>query len=291
MQKLTYINLLNESVVFANTAPFVFCSITGTGPVDIDTKELRGAYQHGATLTGWRRDKRDVTVTLHIQGRDRADMYRQRLSLSGMLSMERAMSGAERARIIYENDYGRWWTWAVPNGEIAWGKRLVNYTPSTKLRFTCECPWWFAMKEEAVTFRYSDSAFILPFSLPVQLGSRDFSAEAVNGGQTSAPVRIWIHGAGETPALVNRTTGADIRLTGPLPMGSVLHVNTDPDALEATLTDAAGETRNAFGLVDVSHPISLFDLRSGINEIVYEPGGDSSQTVIEMRWYDRFEGV
>ncbi len=27
------------------------------------------------------------------------------------------------------------------------------------------------------------------------------------------------------------------------------------------------------------------------DEIVYEPGGDSSQTVIEMRWFSRYEGV
>ena len=68
MQKLTYINLLNESVVFQNAAPYVFCEIDGIGPVDVVMKELRGAYQHGATLTGWQREKREVSVTMHIHG-------------------------------------------------------------------------------------------------------------------------------------------------------------------------------------------------------------------------------
>lgn len=291
MQKLTYINLLNESVVFQNAAPYVFCEIDGIGPVDVVMKELRGAYQHGATLTGWQREKREVSVTMHIHGATVAAMYRQRQRLSGQLSLERAMEGTARARLLYENDHGRWWTWAVPSGGVSWGKRAGSFTVSTKLRFVCESPWWYAMTADAISFRYGESAFMLPFQFPIRLGQRGFTAEAQNKGQTAVPVEIWVYGAGETPALNNRDTGASLRLTAPLPVGSVLYLNTDPSALAATITDVQGLSSNAFGLVDVAYPLSQFNLRSGANEIVYEPGGDSSQTVIEMRWFSRYEGV
>lgn len=291
MQKLTYINLLNESVVFQGTAPFIFSAITGTGPVDVELKELKGAYQHGATLTSWRRDKREITVTLHIQGENPAAMYRHRQRLSGILSLERAMSGESRGRLLYENNHGRWWTWAVPSGDISWGKRIGSFTVNTKLRFVCESPWWFSMASDEISFRYGESAFELPFSLPIRLGRRGFVAEAHNTGQTDAPVEIWVYGAGETPGLTNRATGAALRLTAPLPVDSVLYLNTDPNALTATITDGEGSTVNAFGLVDVAHPLSRFSLRSGINQIVYEPGGDSTRTVVVVRWRGRYEGV
>ena len=80
-------------------------------------------------------------------------------------------------------------------------------------------------------------------------------------------------------------------LHAPLPMGSVLYLNTDPSALAATITDAEGVRSNAFGLVDVTYPLSQFVLRRGQNEIRYEPGGDSHQTVIEAKWYSLYEGV
>ena len=291
MQKLTYINLLNESAVFQGAAPFVFCEISGTGPVDIDTEQIRGAYQHGATLAGWRRDARDVTVTMHIQGTDRASLYRNRVILSGLLSMERAMNGADRARIIYENDYGRWWTWAVPAHEVDWGSRAGNYALKTKVRFVCESPFWHSMAQTGIRFTYGASAFRLPFRFPIRLGTVGYKAVADNAGQVPAPVEIWIHGAGEKPGLSNLTTGAQLRLTAPLPTGSVLYLNTDPNQLTATMTSAAGESGNAFGLVDVTYPLSQFVLRRGQNEIRYEPGGDSHQTVIEAKWYSLYEGV
>ena len=291
MQRLTYINLLNESVIFTGEAPYVLCKAEGVGPPELDFAEMRGAYQHGATLTGFRRVKREVDVTLHIHGGTRAEMYAHRLRLSGALSPERAMDGARRARILYENDHGRWWTWAVPAGDVSWGGRVGNFMNAAKVRFVCESPYWYGMTQSSLRFEYGGSALRLPFRLPFKLGRRNFSATASGGGQTDAPVEIWIYGTGETPSLRNHTTGAALRLTSPLPNGSVLYINTDPAHLEATITDAGGAAGNAFGLVDVAHPVSRFTLRAGLNELEYEPGGDSVNTVIELKWYSRYEGV
>ncbi len=291
MQKLTYVNLLNESVVFTSIAPYVFCSISGTGSTSIDTKEIKGAYQNGVTLTGYLHPKREVDVTIHLQGQTRANMYEERLSLSGILSPQRAIQGDNRARIFYENDHGCYWTWAVPTSGLPWGKRVGNYTTSTKIRFLCESPYWYTIGQQEVKFNHGESYFRLPFSFPISLGKRNFVMNVSNAGQCASPVEVYIYGHGETPSLVNETTGQALRLTSALPTGSVLYANSDPAFLRAIVTDSAGIQTNAFGFLSMNDPLSRFVLEPGINTLSYESNSDSNQTEIIIRWYDRYEGV
>lgn len=288
---MTYINLLNESASFGGEGPYVLCKAEGLGPAELNYEEVRGAFQQGTTLTGYRRQRREVELSIHLDGGTRARLYALRQSLSGILSPERALRGRERARLIYENDHGRWWTWAAPAGEVHWGARVGEYLSGAKVRFLCESPYWYDMSPAILRFQYGSSALQLPFTLPLRLGYRSFQGRAFVGGQMDTPVEVWVRGTGETPSLVNRSTGAALRLTSALPAGSTLYINTDPSRLQADITGADGSVRNAFGLVDVTHPISHFQLRCGINELEYEPGGDSALTEIELRWYDRFEGV
>ena len=99
-----------------------------------------------------------------------------------------------------------------------------------------------------------------------------------------------MRGKGEKPAIFNRTTGKRIRLVSPLPQGAELSIDTDPDDLSVRM-ELNGETANAYGLLDVTTPLSDFSLAVGENEIAYEAGGPSAETTVALRWYSRFEGV
>ena len=112
-----------------------------------------------------------------------------------------------------------------------------------------------------------------------------------NEGSAFAPCVVTVEGSGETPALVNRTTGAALRLTSPLPYGERLTIRTDPAALAVTLTREDGSAENAFGYLDPLSSVAAFGLRPGENDIEYVPTGDRSRSVIRVRWYDTFEGV
>lgn len=290
MQRLTYINLLNEQVVFMH-APFVLAKVSGLGLADVDIETIKGAYQHGDTTASLRREARHVSVTLHIMAQSRAELYALRLRLMGILSPDRAASGEERATLIYENDYGRWQTYAVPEGGLDAGSRVGNVQPSVKLSFRCESPYWYSTAESELRFSYSGEGFTLPFSFPITFGRRDFSQTALNAGQAEAPVSVEIEGWGETPSLLNVRSGKRLRLTSPLPMGSVLRLNTDPARLSATVTDAEGEVIPAFGLLDISAPLADFTLLPGSNNIVYEAGGAGVRSNITLRWRAAYEGV
>lgn len=290
MQKLIYQNIYGQQAVFLHK-PYVLCKLRGMGLSDVDVKAFAGAYQDGESVTGLLRDGRKVKLTLHLMADSRQEMYRLRSELIGILSPDLAFDGENRARLIYENDFGRWWTWAVPEKGLDWGDRKQNVHPSVTLTFRCESPYWFSVGKNVVDFRARDNGLTFAMTFPFKLGSKRFQQNARNDGQAETPVEITIWGKGEKPTLVNERTGAKIKLISQLPTGDVLRVNTDPAALNVTIAHADGTVESGYGLLDPETSIAGFTLRAGDNPLRYAPDGDGSATVIQAAWYDRYEGV
>ena len=192
---------------------------------------------------------------------------------------------------MYENDHGAWWTWVVPLGGLDWTARAGDVHTGVNVRFQCESPFLYGSEPREAVFRQTSGGFRLPGRLPVRLGSQVFQMRVTNEGSAFAPCVVTVEGSGETPALVNRTTGAALRLTSPLPYGERLTIQTDPAALAVTLTREDGSGENAFGYLDPLSSVAAFGLRPGENDIEYVPTGDRSRSVIRVRWYDTFEGV
>jgi hypothetical protein len=218
-------------------------------------------------------------------------MYTLRRQLCGVLASWKAFDGMNRAKIIYENDSGRWWTWAIPEAGLEFENRLANYQTDIPLTFRCESPYWYSLTKSSITLAYSGEGFTLPFDFSISFGSQDFSKVVQNLGQTHAPVEIIIEGHGETPSLLNADTGARMKITSPLATGYVLAINTDPAQLSATVQDNEGNVASAFGLLDVQSPLTAFTLRPGANRLLYEPGGTAALSRITVRWYAQYEGV
>ena len=290
MQKLTYINLNNEQAVFCG-APYVLAKIEGLGLPDLQISALNGVYQQGETVTGYRREKRVVTVTFTLLESSRAEMYARRMDLLRILSPDRAVRGDERAVLVYENDSIQYMTYAVPMGGLQAKNRMMDAQPNMKLEFRCESPYWYAMNASTITFAYSGLGFSLPFSFPVDFGRRDFAKEANNRGHVSAPVEITVQCKGEIPRIYNRTTGKRLALVSAIAESNTLYLNTDPARLDARITDADGQETGAFGRLSLETPLVDFTLQPGINELVYEAGGASAQSEIMVSWRNAYEGV
>ncbi|MEG2315878.1 MAG: phage tail family protein [Clostridia bacterium] len=292
MQRLTYQNGRGEEVVFGAQPPYLLCRIDGLGLADREMTARSGAYQQGESIYAVRRSARTVTLTTHLWAPSRTELYRLRMELCGVLTADWAhANGATCARLTYENDYGAWWTYAVPESGLEWGGRIQNIHPQVKLRFACESPYWYSTKGCSAVFEGGGAGFALPQRLPFQLGKKAFRMEVNNGGSCAAPVLITMEGRGEAAALLNETTGARLKLIAALPVGDVLRVATDPARLEATVKRANGAEENAFGLLDPETSVAGFTLRPGVNTLRYVPDGDASSTVIRVEWNDGYEGV
>ena len=291
MQKLTYINLRGESVVFGGGPPYVFERVKGLGKPPVKVSATRGVYQHGETPRRALMEPRFVDVSFHIEGGEsRAGLYQKREALMRLLAYDHAFDGERQARLIYENDHGQWWINAIPEGPDP-DKRMQNWLLSSKLSFRCSNPYWCEMDVQTLALFMSDISFRLPFRFPIRFGSRRFSGVALNAGHADAPVRITIHGSGETPTLVNHTTKARLTVSRPVATGERLLIDTDPEALSVTVRSASGVETPAHGYLSLDTPLVEFVLRAGPNNIEYMPNQPSSLSRVELEWIPRLEGV
>lgn len=291
MQRLTYINLHGERAVFACAPPYLLRSVKGLGACEHRLTLTQDGVTAGSRITDLRREDRVVTAALQILGQSRKELYQSREALCRVLSPDLAADGDLRARLLYENDQGAWWTFAVPLGGMDWTARVCDVHTGVNVRFQCESPYLFSLQANEAAFRQTRAGFRLPVRLPLELGGQTFRMAVTNAGSAFAPCVVTVEGSGEMPALVNRTTGAALRMTAPLPYGDRLTIRTDPAALAVTIDREDGSSQNAFGFLDPLSSVTAFGLRPGENELEYVPTGDKSRSVIRVQWYDTYEGV
>ena len=121
--------------------------------------------------------------------------------------------------------------------------------------------------------------------------SRRFQAELINRGTSDAALTLTIYGSGETPEVINHTTGARIVVSKQIAVGERLMIRTDPLALSCKLIRGDGSEEDAFGYLDPSLAISAFVLIPGTNAIEYRPSTASVNSRVELLWQSCYEGV
>lgn len=292
MQKVTYINAYGESIVFGAQAPVLLRSVSGFSRPDAAVILTQGAYQAGAMFSRIQLPARTVDVQFDILPQEsREALYRERMRIERVLSASRSEKDGEIGTLVYENDAGSFMARAVPDGAIAYGKRFQNAMAANRLSFLCPDAYLQGSAISAQMLRMSEGSFTLAASLPVRLGSRKFRVEAVNEGTAAAPLDITIYGTGETPTLINHTTGAQIVIERKIATGERLIIHTDPQALSCVLVHENGETEDAFGYLNPAAAVSAFMLVPGANDVEYLPSVASTGSRVELVWRARYEGV
>lgn len=294
MQRLIYENVLGERVEMGGAPPFVLEHVSGVGATDTQIHFTRGARQNGVTTHGVLREKRLVRAQLALMGaQSREALYRLRQSLCRMLALARCRDEqtGQMGRLIYENDAGRYWAYAIPETPPSDGKRFAHALSGVTVTFQCDSPYWNEFEEHAQTLSMSDGGFSLPFSLPVRLGTTRFTATCENTGSISTPVRIVVEGAGEKPEIRNETTGAYLRIDRAVAGGERLEIDTDPQSLSVVITHADGRGENAFGYLDALCAVNAFALRPGRNCLRYVSGDTAGESRVRISWRARHEGV
>lgn len=292
MQKITYINLYGEAVVFGNESPLILASVSGLSRPSGKLITAQGAYQSGQTIYRAQLAARKVSVTFSIFGcGTRKELYERRAWVEHVLAYGRCVRDGKCGQLIYENDAGAWIMNAVPEGAVTYGKRFLNSMPNCKVSFTAAGAYLKTRIAKNRTLRMGSGGFTLPTTLPIRLGTRLFAGEISNDGAVDAPMMITIYGTGETPKLVNHTTGAQLIVGTPIATGSRLEINTDPDELSCALVGPDGTKTDAFGYLDPSVAVSAFLLAPGMNRIEYMPSVPSRGSRVDIAWRTAVEGV
>lgn len=292
MQRVTYINLYGEAVVFGNEAPLILASVSGFSRSSGKLITSQGAYQNGQTIYRAQLAAKKPTVQFSIYGcGTRQEMYEKRAWLERVLAYDRCVRDGKCGQLVYENDAGAWVMNAVPDGAITYGKRFLNALTGCKVAFTASGAYLKARNAKGKTLRMGSGGFKLPSALPIRLGTRLFDGEIMNEGAADAPMEITIYGTGETPKLVNHTTGAQLIVGTPIATGSKFEINTDPDELSCVLVAPDGTETDAFGYLDPAVAVSAFLLAPGVNRIEYIPSVPSKGSRVDIAWRTLVEGV
>ena len=292
MQKITYVNAYGESIEFGDKPPVLLRSVSGLSRPDVQIIRAQGAYQAGEQFQRLQLSSRSVQVQFDIPPcESRASLYKMRMQIERVMAGSRSMRDGETGLLIYENDAGRWQMRAAPEGAIVYGKRFGHALAGSRVNFLCPDAYLEECAQQNAMMRMGMGAFSLPSALPVRLGSRRFAATLYNGGTADAPLRIAIYGTGETPTVINHTTGATIVVSRTVAVGERLEINTDPMNLCCRLVKQDGTEEDAFGYLDPSLAVSAFALACGENEIEYVPSVASGGSRLELTWRNVFEGV
>lgn len=293
MQTVKYINPNGQEVTFDLTPPFLFEKITGTGALDAQAVTSEAVGQDGKTFHGSYVDDREVTVHVHIKGKDRRDMYEQRRRLTALLSTG-LNAGGKLGRLEYQNDLGHWWIPAYVRKGPATFDRVANYQKSVPITFNCPDPYWRALQPVGDIMAYLDGGLEFPLEidseLRVQFGSQGYQAVIRNEGDSAASLVITIYGPAAQPAVSKTATGETLRVNRELATGDRLTINTaHGNDRQVMITRTNGTMESAFGYIDLESV--FFQLDPGENALEYRSGDDGRTARVEVLSYPRFGGV
>ena len=292
MQRITYVNTYGERLVFCGEPPLLLRSVSGLSRPDVTVVKTQGAYQSGERFSRLQLPARVVQISFDMPPLEtREAMYRERMRIERVLSAGRCARGGAIGLMIYENDAGAWMASAVPDGAVSYGKRFQNGFLNSRLTLFCPDAYLQDRNEQNAQMRMGQNGLRLPAALPARLGARRFRVALTNEGTADAPVTMVLHGTGETPTVVNHTTGARIVVSRTVSAGEQLVIRTDPRDLSCQIIRTDGDTEDAFGYLDPSAAVSAFLLAPGVNDVEYVPSVVSLESRMEIRWRSCYEGV
>lgn len=292
MQKVRFVNPAGAEINIGLSPPYLFEKISGIGAEDAQLITSDPAVIDGQTLQGCYFGCREITVTCHIFGNTRAEMYENRQKLIALLSSGQSKNGAT-GQLYYTNDYLSVWIPAVVKRGPQNAERYGNYTKSIQLVFMCPGHLFRSVTQTEKQLAYLDGGLSFPLEIDmskeIMFGTRGFEAELTNVGDFPAPISVTITGPSLVPRLEKANTGEYIQLRQQLYSGDILQLDTTPGGLAATIQRADGFVESGFGYLDLGS--TFFALDPGLNTIRYSSGDDTMLSAVTISSLSRFGGV
>ena len=292
MQKLKYINPNGREVNIGLSPPYIFEKISGIGAEDADLVTTEPAMLNGTAFHGLYVKDREITLSMHIYGRTRGEMYGNRQALISTLSSNMS-AGGQLGRLEYTNDFLTVWIPAIVKRGPQATERAGNYNKSVQVVFYCPDPFWRAMTPEINKIAYIGGGLTFPLEIDsvagVVFGAQGFEARMFNSGDSPAPLRITITGPSTEPQVVKVATSEYIKVKRELYEGDVLTINTQPGGRIVKIQRSGGELEDAFGYIDLTS--TFFLLSPGANTLRYVTGDASTTAAILLEAYSRYGGV
>lgn len=243
-------------------------SVGGRGAPPLTYHTVRGYRQHSATVVGWTLEPRTLTVTLAWAVTSRADYWAARAELMRVLRPNQG--GPLRLRHVRSDGTQREIE-AYPDSTPVFDDESAWETVEERLTFTCYDPTFYDPVPRTVTFTAAlQDRLTFPLAFPISFGDANRLGDEVSltyEGDWPAWPRLQAVGPYTTLTILNKTTGARIKLGQPLAAGQTRTLDLTPG--RQLITDGDGVSRFD-ELVLPDSDLAAFNLRPA-----GQPWGDS----------------
>lgn len=294
-----------RTFVLGDGAARAILSIGGRGAPPVTYHTARGYRQHAATVVGWTLEPRTLTVTLTWAVTSRAEYWAARAAL--MAALRPNQGGPLRLRHVRPDGTQREIE-AYPDSTPVFDDESAWETVEERLTFTCYDPTFYDPTPRTLTFSaVAQDRLVFPIAFPISFGDFDRLGEEVavtyEGDWPAWPL-IQAVGPYTTLTVVNKTTGARVKLGQPVGAGQTRTLDLTPG--RQSLTDGDGVSRFA-ELVLPDSDLAAFNLRpagrpwgdspyegvpGGVNVLRVEAAGQVvGQTGVTMSYCPRYLSV
>ena len=288
MQQITYVppggsyEDPERRVDLALAPPYIIGTLSGTGGPELTVLSSTAPGVAGVLSGGIHVEPREISCTIHERGNDRRGMYENRFRLIQMLAPYE-----DEGMLYYANDYITLRISARPLNAPEFTARLCHYNQA-ELRFWCPFPYWESLTEQSSQMAYLDEGFTFPFSFDISFASMQNKAAVLNSGSVPAPLEITIRGPATNPAVINDTTGEQIKIFHTIAEGELLKINTR-QGKKSVRIESGGIEKDAFHYIDPQS--SFFQLQPGENLLRYSSEDETEPTQVLVRFRELYAGV
>lgn len=289
MQKIIYVppggnfDIPETCAEFSLTPPYILGSVNGTAGtentiISSTVPGLDGVYVHGV-----RTESREISCYIHVEGKDRLDMYEKRFSLIQKLAVS-DIPGT----LYYFNDFISMRIKAFPISSPDFTERFGRYNKA-ELRFYCPYPFWESLADKSGYMAYLDEGFTFPFEFDIQFAALENKTSLFNNGSVSAPLQIIIKGPANHPFIINETTGEKLKISRSLDEGESMYIDTQRGNKQVVITHSDGTKEDAFHYIEADS--EFFSLIPGENKLRYQSLDESEKTQVFLRYRELYAGV
>jgi hypothetical protein len=272
-------------------------AIDGLAGSAVDTVAASAPGQYGETLVDVTVAPRTISLTAVVQSRNMGESLEWRKVLSRSFLALRRNATAQNLmgtfRIYRDgpgglyDDYPTLDILALPRNS----PQIEQLSPlafRADIDLYCPYPFYRETSDRLQSFQ-SSGGFIWPVTFPLTIPSYNLQLDVDNQGDVDSPPIFRLYGDMTTVRMRNITTGQTIEITGNIPTGSYIEINTEFGQKSITLVDSFGSRSNAFYRVNLAQA-EFWWLQQGVNTVRMEADINISGRA-EMAWRQRYAGV
>ncbi|WP_235840791.1 MULTISPECIES: phage tail family protein [Clostridium] len=283
-QILKFISIMDESIEFSLSKPFLLKSIEGLNDVGANHITYKGINQDGEKYRSTSIEVREINIKFIIVANNSNELLQLREIINKVFNPKLG-----EGKLIYTYGNIKREIKCVTDGtakmQIKGNKRYCE----GEINLLSYDPYWKDIIKESEIIATFIGGWRFKFRLPFKFKQRgEAKKNIINQGHVDTPIEIIFKGPALNPCVINNKTGEFIKVTRELTSDDILYITTEYGNKKVEI-ERNGVRSNAFNYIDLDS--TFFQLKVGDNMIEYTTDNNLEPQSVEIRYRNRYLGV